>query len=39
MLARQFGDGQAFGRNRKLLGNLAVDQTVEGEHFDGTGCI
>jgi len=38
-LPGKFGDGQAFGRNRKLLGNLAVDKAVEGEHFDGTGCI
>ncbi len=39
MFARPFGDGQAFGRNRKLLGNFAVDGALTAEHFDGIGCI
>jgi hypothetical protein len=39
VFARPFGDGQAFGRNRKLLGNLAVDKALAAEHFNGMGCI
>jgi len=37
--ARPFFDGQAFGRNRKLLGNCSARRATTGEHFRGIGSI
>jgi len=34
-----FLDRQAFGRNRKLLGNCSVRRATTGEHFNGLGSI
>ena len=38
-LARPFVDGQAFGRNRKLLGNCSAYTAMTAEHFSATGSI